>query len=59
MRASEPWPLAGVEGDVFRIEIPGTLFRAVIDVRAEREGGAVRRLHVHAGRVRGIVLVRQ
>jgi CubicO group peptidase (beta-lactamase class C family) len=59
VRAAEPWSLAGVEGDVFRIEIPGTLFRAVLDVRAEREGGTVRRLRVHAGRVRGIVMEKQ
>jgi CubicO group peptidase (beta-lactamase class C family) len=59
VRAPEPWSLAGVEGDVVRIEIPGTLFRAVLDVRAERDGGTIRRLHVHAGRVRGIVLERQ
>ncbi len=59
VRAAEPWSLAGVEGDVFRIEIPGTLYRAVLDVRAEREGGAVRRLSLHAGRVRGIVLEKQ
>lgn len=59
VRAPEPWSVGGVEGDVFRIEIPGTLYRAVLDVRAERAGGMVRRLAVHAGRVRGIVLERQ
>ncbi len=59
VRAAEPWSLAGVEGDVFRILIPGALFRTVLDVRAEREAGQVRRLHVHAGRVRGIVLEKQ
>ncbi len=59
VRAAEPWSLAGVEGDVFRIEVPGALYRSVLDVRAEREGGAVRRLHVNAGRVRGIVMEKQ
>lgn len=59
VRAPEPWSCSGLEGDVFRVEIPGELYRSVIDVRAEREAGVVRRLHVHAGRVRGIVLERQ
>lgn len=59
VRAPEPWLCVGLEGDVFRIEIPGELFRAVLDVRAEREAGVVRRLRVHAGRVRDIVLERQ
>ncbi len=59
VRGAEPWSLSGVEGDVFRIEIPGALYRAVLDVRAERQGGSVRRLSVQAGRVRGIVMERQ
>ncbi|MDE2333020.1 MAG: serine hydrolase [Rhodospirillales bacterium] len=56
VRTQEPWSLSGLAGDIFRIEVPGALYRTVLDVRAQRQGTHVRRLCVHAGRVRGIVM---
>ncbi len=53
------WTVEGVEGDVFRIWVPGTLFRGWLDVRALRSGGRVTGLHVTGNRARQLVYQRQ
>lgn len=53
------WTVEGIEGDVFRIWVPGTLFRGWLDVRALRAGGRVTGLHVTGNRARQLVYQRQ
>ena len=52
------WPLEGIEGDAFRIWMPGTLFRGWLDVRALRAIGRVTGLHVTGNRARQLVYTR-
>jgi CubicO group peptidase (beta-lactamase class C family) len=54
-----PWAVLPIEGDVIRIEVPGTLFPAWTDVRALREAGGITALLVNAGRSRGLRFRRQ
>ena len=49
-----PWPVEPIEGDVFRVVVPGTLFRAWLDVKVLREAGAVVALEVNGGRARRV-----
>jgi len=55
-----PWPVEAIEGDIFRIWTPGTLFRGWIDVRAVRDAaGAITGLFANSNRVKRLVLTRQ
>ena len=56
--AAVPWPVEPVEGDIFRIWVPGTLFKGWMDVRLLREGGRVSGLHVTGNRARQLVYAR-
>jgi D-aminopeptidase len=53
------WPVEPVEGDVFRIWVPGTLFRGWLDVRVLRAGGRVTGLYVTGNRARQLIYQRQ
>ena len=48
------WPLIPVEGELMRVEVPGALFAAWLDVRAVVEGGAVTGLVVNGGRAKQV-----
>ena len=52
--AAEPWRVEPVEGELFRVWVPGTLFRAWLDVRAVIEDGRVSALLVSGGRARNV-----
>ncbi|MGI4953712.1 MAG: serine hydrolase domain-containing protein [Janthinobacterium lividum] len=52
--AGGAWPIEAVEDDVFRVFVPGTLFRAWLDVRVVRAAGAVVALEVNGGRARRV-----
>jgi CubicO group peptidase (beta-lactamase class C family) len=54
-----PWPAEPVEGDIFRIWVPGTLFKGWLDVRVLRAGGRVRGLHVTGNRARQLIYARR
>jgi D-aminopeptidase len=59
LRKAGPWALEAIEGDLFRLHTPATLFRAWQDIRTERDAaGAITGLTVNGGRVRGIRFVR-
>ena len=53
-----PWAVEAVEGDIFRIWMPGTLFKGWLDVRLLREGGRVSGLHVTGNRARQLIYTR-
>ncbi len=49
------WPVEAVEGDVFRVWVPGTLARQWYDVRATRDAsGQVSGLLVNSNRLKGV-----
>jgi len=53
-----PWPVEPVEGNFFRIWMPGTLFKGWLDVRLLHAGGRVSGLHVTGNRARQLVYAR-
>ena len=53
-----PWVVEPVEGDIFRIWMPGTLFKGWLDVRLLRSGGRVSGLRVTGNRARQLVYAR-
>ena len=46
------WPVEPIEGDLVRVHVPGTLYRAWLDVRVVRAAGSVSGLQVTGGRVK-------
>lgn len=48
------WDVEPIEGDLFRVRTPGTLYRGWLDVRASREGGRIDGLVVSGGRVKRV-----
>ena len=48
------WDVEPIDGDVFRVRTPGTLYRGWFDVRAIREQGSVRALVASGGRVKRV-----
>lgn len=48
------WAVEPVDGDVFRVRTPGTLYRGWLDVRAIRADGRVSALMVSGGRVKRV-----
>lgn len=55
-----PWALEGIEGDIFRIYTPGTLFRAWHDVRLLRDdAGRPAGLLVNSNRVKEMAFTRE
>ncbi len=54
-----PWPVEGIEGDIFRVWSPGTLWRSWLDVRLVRDAaGAVTGLLANGGRIRNVAFQR-
>ena len=54
-----PWEVAPIEGDILRVMVPGSLFRAWLDVRAQRDAdGAMTGLDVNGGRARRVLFTR-
>ena len=50
-----PWPLEGIEGDIFRVWTPGALYRSWLDARLVRdEAGAVTGLLTNGNRVKNL-----
>ncbi|MXP63496.1 serine hydrolase [Roseomonas sp. M0104] len=50
-----PWDVEGIEGDILRIHVPGTLYQAWLDARVLRAAdGAITGLLVNGGRARQV-----
>lgn len=55
-----PWPIEGIEGDIFRVWSPGTLWRSWIDARVLRNAaGTITGLLANGGRIRNVAFARQ
>jgi hypothetical protein len=54
-----PWPLEGIEGDIFRVWTPGALYRSWLDARVVRNAeGAVTGLLTNGNRVKNLAFQR-
>jgi len=54
-----PWPLEGMEGDIFRVWSPGALYRSWQDARVVRNAeGAVTGLLINGNRVKNLAFTR-
>ncbi len=54
-----PWPLEGIEGDIFRVWSPGALYRSWQDARVVRNAeGAVTGLLINGNRVKNLAFTR-
>jgi D-aminopeptidase len=52
--AGQPWEVTPISGDILRVTIPATLFRAWLDVRVLREGEAIIGLEASGGRAKRV-----
>jgi D-aminopeptidase len=50
----QPWEMTPIAGDILRISIPGTLFRAWLDVRVLRDGDTIIGLQASGGRAKHV-----
>ena len=54
-----PWPLEGIEGDIFRVWTPGALYRSWLDARLMRDAaGTVTGLLLNGNRVKNLAFQR-
>ena len=54
-----PWPLEGIEGDIFRVWTPGALYRSWLDARVVRNAeGKVTGLLTNGNRVKNLAFTR-
>lgn len=50
----QPWEVTPIEGDILRVTVPATLFRAWMDLRVLRRNGAIIGLEASGGRAKKV-----